>query len=386
MIFQQQLRIPGPTPLPERVVRAMNQPMIDHRGPEFGALLRDVVAGAKRIFETSNDLLVLTSSGSGGLESALANLISPGDKVVAAGCGMFGDRLAGIAEAFGADLIRLISEWGQPTDPDDLAKVLADNPGAKVVLLTHNETSTCVGNDIAVLARVVKDAGRLSVVDAVSSVSSVRIAVDENQIDVCVSASQKGWMAPPGLAFVTISPGAWELNKAAKAPRFYFDWQRHLAQLEVSSTPWTPAIGVAYALQEGIRMLEEEGLANVYQRHADIAHATQAALQAIGFSLFAAEGYRSNTVTGALPMAGLDVGAFRKILRENYGVVIGNGQGKMQGKMFRVGHLGAVTAGDLIQVLWSVERTLEELDVAPADGRGINAANRVLFATGGDSR
>ena len=378
MIFQQQLRIPGPTPLPDRVTRSAARPMLDHRGPEFGEVLLEVVAGAKRIFETANDLLVMTSSGSGGLESAVANVISPGDQVVAASIGMFGDRLSGIAEAFGADVVRLESQWGQPTDPDDLAKLLADHPQARVVLLTHNETSTCVGNDIAALARVVREANRVSVVDAVSSVSSVPIEVDKNQIDVCVSASQKGWMAPPGIAFVTIGERAWELNERAKAPRYYFDWKRHLTLLKSSSTPWTPAISVVYAVQEGIRMLEEEGLTNVYQRHQDVAEATQAAMRALGFQLFAAEGYRSHTVTGAVPMPGLQVQEFRKRLREVYGVVIGNGQGKMDGKMVRVGHLGAVTGGDLVQVVWAMERALEDLDVAPADGRGIEAVTRRL--------
>ncbi|HVB78088.1 MAG TPA: alanine--glyoxylate aminotransferase family protein [Candidatus Nitrosotalea sp.] len=378
MIFQQQLRIPGPTPLPERVTRAMARPMLDHRGPEFGEVLRDVIDGAKRVFETSNDLLLLTSSGSGGLESAVANVISPGDQVVAAGCGMFGDRLAGIAEAFGAEVIRLLSEWGQPTDPDDLAKVLSDHPRAGVVLLTHNETSTCVGNDIASLARVVRDADRISLIDAVSSVSSVPIEVDKNQIDVCVSASQKGWMAPPGVAFVTIGERAWALNESARAPRYYFDWKRHRDLLRSSSTPWTPAISVVYGVQEGIRMLEEEGLPQVYRRHADLAGATQAGLSALGFELFAAEGYRSHTVTGALPLPGLDLAAFRTLLRQRYGVVVGNGQGKMEGRMFRVGHLGAISAGDVVQVLWSIEQALEEMDLAPADGRGVQAASSFI--------
>src|SRR5438105_2285530 len=202
MIFQQQLRIPGPTPIPERVARAAARPMIDHRGPEFAELLADVTRGARRVFETANDLLVLTASGSGGLESAVANLISPGDEVVAAVCGNFGDRFAGIAAAYGAQLVRLEAEWGEPVEPADLAEVLAAHPQARLVLLTHNETSTGVTNRLADLVRVARAADRVVAVDGVSSVSSIRAETDRLGLDVIVSASQKGWMAPPGIAFV----------------------------------------------------------------------------------------------------------------------------------------------------------------------------------------
>src|SRR5215471_7550398 len=374
MIFQQQLRIPGPTPIPERVVRAGSRPMIDHRGPEFAELLADVTAGAKRVFETSNDLLVLTSSGSGGLESAVANLISPGDEVVAAICGNFGERFAGIAAAYGARVVRLAVEWGEPVEPADLAEVLEAHPQASLVLLTHNETSTGVANPLDDLVRVSRQAGRLVALDGVSSVSSMPIEVDRLRIDVAVSASQKGWMAPPGIAFVTVGERAWEMSERARAPRYYFDWRLAKKQAEGGSTPWTPAVGVLYGVQEGIRLMEEEGLDNVFARHRRLADATAAGLAALGLQLFAAEGFRSATVTSAVPMPGLDVSAFRKVLRTRYGVVIAGGQGKMTGKMIRVGHLGAVTDGDVVQVLWAMERALEELDVAPVDGRALAAA------------
>ena len=359
MTFQTQLRIPGPTPLPERVVRSMNRPMIDHRGPEFATILAEITAGAKRVFKTSNDLLLLTSSGTGGLESAVANLVSPGDEVVVALCGNFGERFAALAAAYGADVARLESEWGQPVEPDDLARVLEQHPKAKVVLLTHNETSTGLTNPLRGLARVARDAGKIVVVDGVSSISSIAIETDEWGIDVAVSGSQKGWMAPPGFALVSVSERAW---KEAKT------WA------EKGMTPFTPAVGVAFALQEGLRMLEEEGLEAVYERHARLARATQAGLQALGFQLYAREGYRSNTVTSAVPPAGLDVAAFRKLLDTSYGVVIAGGQSKMTG----IGHLGAVAAGDVIQVLWAMEQALEELDIAPADGRGVAAATASL--------
>lgn len=380
MIFERQLRVPGPAPLPERVIRAAAKPMIDHRGPEFGALLADVTAGLQRVFETENDLLLLTSSGSGGLESAVANVVSPGDKVVCCVCGNFGERFAGLADAFGCHVVRLEAEWGQPIDPDDLSHVLSTNRDAGVVFITHNETSTALTNDLPALARVVREHGRLSVVDGVSSISSMPIEVDALRLDVAVSASQKGWMAPPGVAFVSVSPRAWEYQARARSPRYYFDWTQAKKNLVTGSTPFTPAISVIYALQEGIRMLEEEGLPNVYSRHRRLADATAAAMAELGFSLFAAEGYRSATVTGAVAMPGLDVAAFRTLLREKYGLVIAGGQGKMTGKMVRVGHLGFVREGDVVQGLWAMERALEELDLAPADGRTLAAAAPYLVS------
>src|SRR5205823_10925685 len=302
MTFSTQLRIPGPTPLPERVVRAMNRPLIDHRGSEFAAILAEVTAGAKRVFKTSSDLL----------------------------------------------------------------------------LLTHNETSTGLTNPLQQLARVGRDAGRIVVVDGVSSISSIAIETDAWGIDVAVSGSQKGWMAPPGIALVTVSDRAWEQQAKARSPRFYFDWKEAKTWADKGMTPFTPAIPVAFALQEGLHMLEEEGFDNVYERHARLARATQAGLKALGFELYAREGFRSNTVTSALPPPGLDVSALRKLLNEKYGVVIAGGQGKMTGKMVRVGHLGAIAEGDVVQVLWAIEQALEELDIAPAGGRAVAAATMSL--------
>jgi aspartate aminotransferase-like enzyme len=378
MSFSTQLRIPGPTPLPERIVRSMNRPMIDHRGTEFAAILSEVTAGAKRVFKTKNDLLLLTSSGTGGLESAVANLVSPGDEVVAALCGNFGERFAALAGAYGADVVRLESEWGQPVDPDDLAVVLRRHPKARVVLLTHNETSTGLTNPLRELARAAREADRIVVVDGVSSISSIDIETDAWGIDVAVSGSQKGWMAPPGIALVSVSERAWAQQAQARSPRFYFDWKEARTWADKGQTPFTPAIPVAFAMQEGLRMLEEEGLANVYARHARLARATQAGLEALGFTLYAREGYRSNTVTSAVPPPGVDVAALRKLLDTKYGVVIAGGQGKMTGKMVRVGHLGAVAEGDVVQVMWAMEQALEELDVAPAEARGVAAVTSSL--------
>ncbi len=373
-IFPPQLRIPGPAPLPERVIRAMSAPMIDHRGPEFAALLEEVVRGAKAVFGTDNDVLVLSSSGTGGLESAIANLVTPGDHVLSAICGNFGERFAEIAAVYGAQVIRHEVEWGQPVDPDDLRRLLAAHPEVEMVMLTHNETSTGLTNDLEGLVAVVREAGRLSVVDGVSSVSSMAVEADRIGADVVISGSQKGWMAPPGVAFAAVSQAAWERQATSKSPRFYFDWAQHRKFAAKGATPWTPAISVLFGVREGIRMLLEEGLENAYGRHRRCADAVEAGLQAMGFDLFAAEGYRSATVTAGVPRTELDIKAYRKLLREKYGVVIAGGQGKMDGRMVRVGHLGYVAEGDMVQVLWAMEQALEELDVRANEGAGVSAA------------
>ena len=247
-----------------------------------------------------------------------------------------------------------------------------------MLLLTHNETSTGLTNPLRELARVGRDAGRVVVVDGVSSISSIAIETDAWGIDVAVSGSQKGWMAPPGIALVSVSERAWEQQARARSPRFYFDWKEAKTWADKGMTPFTPAIPVLFALQEGLAMLEEEGLDSVYDRHARLARATQTGLQALGFQLYAREGFRSNTVTSALPPPGLDVNALRKLLNDKYGVVIAGGQAKMAGKMIRDGHLGAIAEGDVVQVLWAIEQALEELDVAPADGRAVAAATTSL--------
>jgi aspartate aminotransferase-like enzyme len=373
MIFQPQMRVPGPTPIPERVMRSASRPMVDHRGPDFKAVLEEVVPGVKWVLQTENDVLVFTASGTGGLESAVANVVSPGDKVVCCICGNFGERFAAIADAYGCETVRLEAEWGQPVEPADLRQTLEAHPDAKLVLLTHNETSTGLTNGLAELASVVRAAGPLLAVDGVSSVGSIPIDVDKNGIDIAVTASQKGFLAPPGVAFVSISQRAWEASERATAPRVYFDWKASAQSLAEGATPFTPAIGVFYAVQEGLRMLAEEGMDQVYARQRRIADGVGAGLDALGFQLFAADGYRSAVVTAAVPPAGVDANGLRKRLREGYGVVIAGGQGKMSGKMIRIGHLGAVQESDMVQVLWSVEQALEDLDVQPNDGRGVQA-------------
>jgi aspartate aminotransferase-like enzyme len=377
----EQLRIPGPTPLPDRVLRAMSRPMIDHRGPEFAAMHREISDGVREVFGTTEaDLLIISSSGTGSMESAVANLVSPGDQVVVCTCGVFGDRFVDINAAYGAEVIKLAVDWGQPIEPQRLADLLAANPDARVVFLTHNETSTGVTNQVAALARVAREAGRLVVVDAISSASSMPLEMDAWGLDVVLSGSQKGWMAPPGIAFAAVGPRAWEAVEHARSPRFYFDWKSHRTWADKGFTPSTPAVSTLFAVQEGVRILKEEGLEAAFRRHRRIADATAGGLQAAGLTLLAREGYRSATVTAATVPDGVAVEDLRKLLSSRHGVVIAGGRGtaKISERIVRVGHLGAVTEGDIVQVLWAIEQALEELDHAPADGRTLAAAQSVL--------
>lgn len=354
-----QLRVPGPTPCPPEVLKAMAWPMVNHRGPEFHQMLSDVTADLKKIFQTRNDVLLLTGSGTGGLEAAAVNMLSPGDKVLSVSIGVFGDRFAGIAKQFGADVISLKVEWGKAADPDALKKALKENPGVKAVFLTHNETSTGVTNDLGALSQVVKDAGKLLVVDAISSLGSINLPVDDWHCDVVVTASQKGWMVPPGLAMVSVSEAAWQAHAAAKMPRFYWDFTRAKKNFdEKKENPWTPAISIVYAFTVSLKMMLKEGINNIFDRHARIGQMTRDGIKKMGLPLFAEESHASNTVTAVGIPEGLDGKKLRQTLREEYKVVLAGGQQTLDGKIFRIGHLGMVNEKDIKEVLTAIQKVL----------------------------
>jgi aspartate aminotransferase-like enzyme len=354
-----QLRVPGPTPCPPEVLAAMARQMVNHRGPEFHQLLTDVTADLQEVFQTKNDVLLLTGSGTGGLEAAVVNTLSPGDRVLSVSMGVFGDRFASIAKTFGADVVPLKVEWGKAADPDAVRKAINDNPGVRAVLVTHNETSTGVTNDLKAVSRVVKDAGKLLIVDAISSLGSINLPVDEWRCDVVVTASQKGWMVPPGMAMVSVSPEAWQAHAAAKMPRFYWDFTRAKKNFEEKKeNPWTPAISVVYAFSVALKMILKEGIENVFARHARVGKLTRDGIKKLGLSLFAEETHASNTVTAVGIPPGLDGKKFRQILREEYKVVLAGGQQTLDGKIFRIGHLGLVDEKDVKEILAAIEKVL----------------------------
>jgi len=354
-----QLRIPGPTPCPPEVLKAMAFPMINHRGPEFHQMLTDVTEDLKKVFQTRNDVLILTGSGTGGLEAAAVNTLSPGDKVLSVSIGVFGDRFAGIAKQFGADLVSLKVDWGKAANPDAVRKLIKENPQVKAVLVTHNETSTGVTNDLGAISKVVKDAGKLLIVDAISSLGSINLPVDDWRCDVVITASQKGWMVPPGLAMVSVSREAWKAHAEAKMPRFYWDFTRAKNYLdEKKENPWTPAVSIVYALTVALKMMLKEGIDNIFDRHAHIGQMTRDGIKKLGLPLFAEESHASNTVTAVGIPAGLDGKKLRQILREESKVVLAGGQQTLDGKIFRIGHLGMVYDKDIKEVLAAIKAVL----------------------------
>jgi len=356
-----QLRVPGPTPCPPEVLKAMAWQMVNHRGPEFHELIAEVTENMKKVFQTKYDLLLLTGSGTGGLEAAAVNTLSPGDKVLSVTMGVFGDRWASIAKTFGADIVSLKVEWGKAADPDAVKKALNANPGVKAVFVTHNETSTGVTNDIRSIAKVVKDSGKLLIVDAISSMGSINLPVDELKVDVAITASQKGWMVPPGLAMVSVSPEAWKARETAKMPNFYWDFVRAKKNYdEKKENPWTPAISIVYAFKVALQMMLKEGIENIFARHERIGKMTREGIKALGLPLFADPAYASNTVTAVGIPEGLDGKKFRQILREKYKVVLAGGQQTLDGKIFRIGHLGMVNEKDVKEILSAIEKVLPQ--------------------------
>src|ERR1700682_541029 len=376
-----QLRIPGPTPVPARVQRAMDAPMINHRGPEFKALLPELESGLKWAFQTENDMLIFPASGTGGLESAVANLLPPGERVLAVTIGAFGDRFADLAEAFGAQVIRYALPWGEAADAQDLDDLLGKEPDVATVLITHNETSTGVTNRLQALAEVVKRRQRLLVVDGVSSIGSIDLPVDRWGVDVAITASQKGWMLPPGVTMLSVSQAAWQRQAKARAPRFYFDWDRAQKLQAKGMTFTTPAMSILFGLRESLAMMREEGLSAIFQRHQRIAAGFRAAGRALGLRLLAADPETASPTVTALYFPDALIGekseAVFKTWRE-LGLVVGEGQGKLSGKIFRIGHLGAVYEPDVVATIDILERGLETHGQRVTRGAALSAARRAL--------
>lgn len=358
------LRIPGPTPCPEEVLAAGAMQMMNHRGPEFAQILRRVTDGLNWVFGSSSDVLSFTTSGTGGLEVAVVNTLSPGDRVLSVSIGSFGDRFKNIAKTYGADVVSYATEWGEAADPAVIGRMLDEDPSIKAVLVTHNETSTGVTNPLEAIAREVRQRDRLILVDAVSSMSSIPCPVERWGLDVVVSGSQKGWMVPPGLAFVYMSERAWAANAEAKMPRFYFDAAKTRDSLAKLQNPWTPALSVYYALDKAFELMRAEGLESIFTRHEAIGNYTRQRVKAMGLKLVPVdERFASNTVTAVWWPEGVDGKAISRRAREEFGVVLGGGQGKLEGKIFRVGHLGWVQQHEVEEALDVVEKLLAEAGV-----------------------
>lgn len=373
---------PGPTPVPPEVLLAQGSPIVYHRGPGYGDLLREVTEGLKQVFRTKADVLIFTSSGTGGLESAVANLFSPGDPVIVPVAGYFGDRFARIAAAFGQDVRRLDYDWGRAVPPEDVAVALKEAP-AKGVLVQHSETSTGVVNDIEAIGRVTREAGALLVVDVISSLGAVPYEGDSWGVDVAVGGSQKAFSATPGLSFVSISDAAWKAAKDAKNPRFYFDWAQYKKSYELESpeNPFTPAISLMLGMRAALRRFFDEGLEAVLDRHRILSAAVKEGVRALGLDLSGEHLERAWAVTAIRAPEGIDGDELVAKVRRDHGIILAPGQGPMKGKVFRIGHLGNYDRFDIIRCLAALELTLEEMSYPVKRGSAVAAAEGVFAAS-----
>jgi len=356
------LRIPGPTTVPPEVAQAGAAPMINHRGPEFLAMLQRTTEGVKKVYQTTNDVLTLTASGTGAMEAAVVNLVAPGDEVLVISIGEFGDRFINLVKIYGGKATELKFDQGLAADLNQVEAALKANSAIKTVLVTHNETSTGVTQPILPdLAKMVHARDGLLVVDAISSLSSVPVKTDEWDLDVVLSGSQKGWMTAPGLAFVSMNERAWAQADANKQPRFYFDLRRHQTYAKTGQTPWTPAVSVWFELDKAIEMMFAEGMDNVYARHHRLATMCRNGAKAMGLKLLATEGIESDTVSAIRLPEGIDGAKLLSIAQNKYNTVFAGGQGSLRGKIIRIGHLGYVNEADITSALDALRGSLAEL-------------------------
>lgn len=373
------LLTPGPTPLPPEICESLSRPIIHHRTPQFQAILKEAHEGLKYVFQTANDVYILTSSGTGGLEAAVINFLSPGDTVISVDAGKFGERWAEICQAYGVNCEVIKVEWGKAVDPKDIeAKLKAGKGKVKAVFTTLCETSTGVATDIKAIGEAVKDSEAILVVDAVSGLGAIDLKTDEWHCDVVISGSQKGLMLPPGLGFISVGAKAWKLAETSKCPKYYFDLKAAKKAYASTDTPWTPAIGLVIALNEAIKMMKAEGLEKIFSWHNKMAEAVRAAVKALGLELFAPDAY-SDVVTAVKVPAGIDGEKLVKTMRDTFGVTIAGGQSEMKGKIFRFAHMGYIGEFDIITGISCLEKVLLQMGYKFELGSGVAAAEKVFL-------
>lgn len=382
MIGEQYLLLPGPTPVPERVVRAMSRPLVNHRGPEFKEIITGVTAGIKKIYRTEHHVLIYPASGTGGLEAAVVNFISPGDRVLAISIGVFGDRFAEIAAKFGARVEKLDFPWGSAADPQQVREILQKDSGhqIKAILVTQNETSTGVFNDIESISEARGNHPALLMVDSVSGLAAVDLKMDDWNLDVVISGSQKAFMIPPGLSFMAFNERALEVHKTCTNSRFYWDLDLGMKYLEKGQNPVTPPISLYYGLAEALIMMFEEGLDLVLMRHLNYRNMIRSAMRAMGLELLAQEHCASTALTSVIAPGRSGANQLRKMLLEDFNIAMAGGQLSLDDVIFRIGHLGYVRELDLLSVIAALEIVLIKSGYPLEVGAGINEAQRFLFA------
>jgi aspartate aminotransferase-like enzyme len=372
MSAKRYLFTPGPTPVPPEVLAALAEPVVHHRGPDYRELFGECLERLSAVYRTAGDVLLFTSSGTGAMESAVANLCSPGDRVVVVSAGAFGERWRALATAYGADVQAVEYEWGETPRAEDLAAKLEETGGAKAVFLTHSETSTGVVADVQALAVAAKAAGALVVVDAVSSLGAVPLETDAWGLDVVASGSQKALMTPPGIGLVSVSEAA--LAARGSSPRFYFDWQRTRSGQAKLDSAFTPAVSLVRGLNVALGLLLDEGLEAAFDRHVRLGRACREGAKAMGLELFSPDEDRSAVVTAILTPEGVDAGELRLALRDRYGVTVAGGHGDLKTRLFRIGHIGYYDVFDVVAALAAVELALVEAGAEIERGVGVARA------------
>ncbi|WP_448266016.1 pyridoxal-phosphate-dependent aminotransferase family protein [Nostoc sp. DSM 114159] len=375
------LMIPGPTPVPEAALLALAKHPIGHRTSEFSNILAEVTENLKWLHQTQSDVLMLNVSGTGAVEAGIINFLSPGDRILVGSNGKFGERWVEIGQAYGLNVEEVKVEWGKPLDPAVFAeKLQADTQKQiKAVIITHSETSTGVLNDLETINRHVKEHGEaLIIVDAVTSLGAFNLPVDAWGLDIVASGSQKGYMIPPGLGFVSVSPKAWEAYKTAKLPKYYLDLGKYRKATAKNTTPFTPPVNLIVALHTTLRIMKEEGLESIFARHERLKNATRAAIKGLNLPLLAADSSASPAITAVAPQ-GIEPDKIRSLMKKRFDIALAGGQDHLSNKIFRIGHLGFVSDRDILSCIASLEVTLTELgyeDFTP--GSGIAAAVKVF--------
>jgi len=378
-MLKRHLLAPGPTPIPPEVLAVMSMPIIHHRSTDFIPILESAKKGLQWLYQTKNDVLILCSTGTGGMVSSVNNFFNPADKVLVINGGKFGERWTKICQAYGLNVEEIKVEWGYAVSPERVEEALKKDPKTKGVFVQASETSTGIYHDIYALSKIVREReNTLLIVDAISALAAHDLRTDEWKIDIMIGGSQKGLMLPPGLAFISVSEKAWGMSENAKLPRFYFNLKKEREALAKNQTNFTSAVTLIIGLNESLKLLQKEGLENIFKRHALLAHALREAMKALGLNLYSKES-PSNAVTAILAPEGLDGEEIYKNLRDKYGITAAGGQGKAKGKIFRIAHLGYTDIFDIIIAVSGIEMVLTNMGYPVRLGEGVACAEKLLL-------
>ena len=357
--------IPGPTPVPERVLEALGRHPIGHRSKDFQKIVKSTTENLQWLHQTKNEILTITGSGTAAMEAGIINTLSKGDTVICGENGKFGQRWVKVAKEFGLKVIEINAEWGKPLDPEKFKDILENdfNKDIKAVILTHSETSTGVINDLKTISEYIrKHKQALSIIDCVTSIGAFNVPIDEWELDIVASGSQKGYMIPPGLSFISMSDKAWRANELSNLPKFYLDLKSYKKSLINNSNPFTPSVNLMFALDEALRMMKDEGLENIFQKHERHKLAVSEAAKKLNLKLFASKESLSPSIT-AIEAQNFDAESFRKSIQDKYDIQLAGGQDHLKGKIFRVGHLGYINDRDIISVITAIGLTLYEKNI-----------------------